>query len=61
MKTIAKTADDLLGSLRRFGAEGPVYQVTGKASTEKVHILVIETGEELDYSVEKALQDPEAD
>lgn len=61
MKTIARTAEDLLGTWRRFGVEGPVYQVVSKAGTEKVHVRVVETGEELDYLVERALRDPEAE
>lgn len=61
MKTIAETAEDIVGTWRRFGVEGPVYQVINKAGVGKVHIRVVETGEELDYLVERALRDPEAE
>lgn len=61
MKTIARTADDLVGSYRTFGEYGPLYQVIRKLSNEKVRILVVSTGEELDYLVERAINDPEAD
>jgi Family of unknown function (DUF5397) len=61
MKTLARTADDLIGTFRTFGEFGPLYQVVGKIDDTKVHILVIPTGEELDYLVERALTDPEAD
>ncbi|MCF7785439.1 MAG: DUF5397 domain-containing protein [Prosthecobacter sp.] len=51
---------DLMGSCRSFGEYGPVYQVTGKVSGHKVHVVVMETGEELDYPIEQAAQDPVA-
>jgi len=61
MKTLARSADDLIGTYRTFGEFGPVYKVVRKASDQKVHIVVLESGEELDYLVERALSDPEAD
>lgn len=61
MKTLARTADDLIGSYRTFGAAGPVYRVVAKAGETKVHIVVIESGEELDYLVTRALHDPEVE
>ena len=61
MKTLARTTDDLLGTYRTFGEVGPVYQVLKKLSEDSVHIIVVETGEELDYPSGQALQDPEAD
>lgn len=60
MKTLARTAGDVVGTFRTFGAQGPVYEVTGKVNGSRVHVVVVETGEELDYSLEHALQDPEA-
>jgi hypothetical protein len=61
MKTLARTADDLVGTYRTLGEFGPLYKVVRKISETKVHILVIGTDEELDYLVERALTDPEAD
>lgn len=61
MKTLALTADDLIGTFRTFGQFGPLYQVTRKVGDDKVHVVVVPTGEELDYLVERALKDPEAD
>jgi len=61
MKTLARTADDLPGTFRTFGTEGPVYQVLRKSGPDKVRIQVIESGEELDYLVSRALKDPEAE
>ena len=61
MKILARTADDLLGSYRTFGADGPLYKVIDKAGETKVRIVVVESGEELDYLVERALRDPEAE
>lgn len=60
MQTMARTADDLLHTFRTFGEEGPVYQVVSKVNGQKVHVVVVQTGEELDYLVERALKDPEA-
>lgn len=60
MQTVACTVDDLSHPFRTFGDEGPVYQVVGKVNGQKVHVVVVQTGEELDYLVERALKDPEA-
>ena len=60
MQTMARSADDLLQTFRTFGDEGPVYQVVSKVNGQKVHVVVVQTGEELDYLVERALKDPEA-
>ncbi len=57
---IPRTADEIVGTYRSFGTEGPVYQVTAKTNGKKVHVVVVQTGEELDYPVEQALADPEA-
>ena len=61
MKTFAasQAAAALVGTYRTFGEYGPVYQVVGPLSGQKVHVVVVQTGEELDYPVEQALQDPE--
>ena len=41
--------------------DGPVYKVLAKVSEPKVRIVLVESGEELDYLVERALLDPEAE
>jgi hypothetical protein len=51
---------DLVGTFRTFGEFGPVYQVTKTVNGHKLHVVVVETGEELDYPVERALTDPQA-
>ena len=61
MKTLARNINDLIGTFRTFGEVGPLYQVLKKVSDTRVHIIVVGTGEELDYLVERALNDPEAD
>jgi len=53
----------LVGSIRRFGLEGPAYQVVGPARTRddgrvRMHVRLIESGEELDYPVEDLAADP---
>jgi hypothetical protein len=50
----------LVGTYRTFGAEGPLYKITAKVGETKVRIVVVESGEELDYLIERALRDPEA-
>src|ERR1700733_9635960 len=55
--------DNLVGTWRRFGAVGPVYEII-HAGTELgggdrvMRIRVVETGEELDYRLAEILDDP---
>ncbi|MGF1601114.1 MAG: DUF5397 family protein [Thermosynechococcaceae cyanobacterium] len=55
--------EELVGSIRRFGSQGITYEVLGieehsnNGSVVKIHIF--ETGEETDYSLEDALNDPQ--
>ncbi len=56
-------AQEVIGSIRTFGEYGPMYQVTGFAppsaeGDQMVSILVIESGETLDYELESVLGDP---
>ena len=53
----------LIGSIRRFGLEGPPYEVIGPAASgadgkARMHVRVLESGEELDYPVESLVADP---
>ena len=54
---------DLVGTWRRFGAVGPVYEIIG-AGTELaggdclMRIRVVESGEEVDYRLRDILDDP---
>jgi hypothetical protein len=53
----------LIGTWRRFGVAGPVYEIVseGKRLTtgdETLRVRVIETGEELDYKLADILEDP---
>ena len=61
MQTLARTTDDLIGTYRSFGEAGPVYEVLHRVDAVMVRIVVVETGEELDYPVAEALIDPEAE
>ncbi len=53
-----------VGTWRRFGPVGPVYQIIGtaapsdRAGERTMRIRVLETGEELEYSVREILDDP---
>jgi hypothetical protein len=55
--------DNLVGTWRRFGAVGPVYEII-RAGAELgsgdrlMRIRVVETGEELDYRLAEILDDP---
>lgn len=60
MHTDSTVINELVGTYRTFGEVGPLYHVESKADDSKVHIVVVESGEELDYSVDHALADPEA-
>ena len=53
----------LVGTWRRFGAAGPVYEIiaTGRALPDgdcMMHIRVVESGEEVDYRFADILDDP---
>lgn len=54
-------ADTLVGTFRTFGTEGPAYEVLREVDSRTVRILVLTSGEELDYPRADALQDPAAD
>jgi hypothetical protein len=56
--TTHSTADGLVGTFRTFGEYGPAYQVVGTFNGQKVHVVVLQTGEELDYPTEQAVKDP---
>ena len=64
-RNIVMPLDDLIGSFRRFGERGPVYQVISVAegvigADAELKIRVVESGEELDYSLRDVLGDPVA-
>jgi hypothetical protein len=53
----------LVGTWRRFGSLGPVYQVLSEGAPSpngdrRIRIHVLESGEELDYGVDKISDDP---
>jgi hypothetical protein len=54
---------NLVGTWRRFGAVGPVYEIigAGKELPDGDHLMrvrVVETGEEVDYRFTAILDDP---
>lgn len=51
---------DLVGTYHRFGEIGPAYEVLSVAGAGKVRIVVLESGETLDYPVSEVRQDPDA-
>lgn len=55
----------LVGTWRRFGDVGPVYEIIGLGKDLPGHgrmmrIRVIESGEEVDYRLTDLLEDPQA-
>jgi hypothetical protein len=51
---------DLVGTLHRIGEIGPPYKVIDIAGAGQVRIMVLESGEIVDYPVSAARSDPEA-
>jgi hypothetical protein len=54
---------NLVGTWRRFGPVGPVYEIIGTADElpngdRMMRIRVVETGEEVDYRFTEILDDP---
>ncbi len=55
-----------IGRFRRFGAVGPAYQITDVIGERPdgdvlLRIRVLESGEEAEYRLSQAKDDPEAD
>jgi hypothetical protein len=53
----------IVGTWRRFGAVGPVYQIIGEGDAlpngdRLMRVRVVESGEEIDYRLTKVLDDP---
>jgi Family of unknown function (DUF5397) len=53
----------LVGTWRRFGRTGPVYEILAQSGiaasgSQLLRIRVIESGEELDYPLDEILDDP---
>ena len=56
----------LVGTFRRFGLFGSTYEVLGAGSPGlsgemRLRVRVLESGEELDYGVERIIADPVED
>lgn len=55
--------DALIGTWRRFGLVGPVYEVLGEREAlpggdKLMRVRVLESGEEVDYKLTAILDDP---
>ncbi len=61
MNTLTITPAELVGTYRTFGEYGPLYRVEAVVNEAQVRVIVVETGEMLDYPVDQALNDPEAE
>ncbi|MGI4945731.1 MAG: DUF5397 family protein [Janthinobacterium lividum] len=56
-------SESLVGTWRRFGVAGPVYEIVGVGREEPdgeriVRIRVVESGEEADYKMTEISNDP---
>jgi hypothetical protein len=51
----------LIGSYRTFGEFGPVYECLRILAHGMLRVRVVESGEEIDYPVQSAFDDPIAD
>ena len=54
---------NLVGTWRRFGSVGPVYEIIGMGDElpggdRLMRVRVVETGEEVDYRLAEILDDP---
>lgn len=64
MKTIASVAPSLIGTIRRFGPDGPVYEIFGRSANDLpdgdvlMRVRVLDTGEELEHKMSDVLDDP---
>ncbi|MFY8094517.1 MAG: DUF5397 family protein [Niveispirillum sp.] len=57
------TPQALIGTWRRFGSLGPVYEILSAGDKltggdRAMRIRVVESGEELDYRLSEILEDP---
>ena len=60
----SETAAKLPGKYRRFGPRGPVYEILGVAGERSdgdtvLRVRVLKTGEEAEYRLSQAIEDPE--
>ncbi len=49
-----------IGEFRTFGHNGVAYEILDEIDNNTVVIRVVESGETLEYAVQKLLNDPEA-
>ena len=62
MKPLQIQPESFIGTWRRFGPAGPVYEVIGVGRENEfgktMRIRVVESGEEIDYRLADLLDDP---
>ncbi len=65
MATLTQSAAVPTGTIKQFGPFGPEYEVLQEAGPENgrrmARIVLVRTGEELDYPLDSILSDQEAD
>jgi hypothetical protein len=64
MATLSQPVAVPVGAIKQFGPWGPEYEVLAEATPRgdkrMARIVIVRTGEELDYPMEHILQEPEA-
>lgn len=51
----------LVGTFRTFGEFGPVYECLRIVAPDMLQVRVVESGEDVDYPIQSAFDDPIAD
>ncbi len=64
METLTQSVVVPVGAIKQFGPWGPEYEVLREASPENgkrmARIVLVRTGEQVDYPLDAILLDPEA-
>ena len=58
---VRKLAEGLIGQIRTFGPDGPVYQVVQLLDAATARIRILENEEDTEYPVARILNDPPAE
>ena len=58
---VTRDAERIVGSYHRIGHFGPAYEVLRLLNDKEALIVLLETGEEVEYPIEDILTDPDPD
>jgi hypothetical protein len=60
-KELVHDPKELVGQFRRFGPDGPAYQIVRLSTEREAFIHVVYSGEELDYPITEIMTHPIAE